>query len=681
MESEEIQVKRPLVSTIKERCRVCYTCVRECPAKAIKIINGQAEVISERCIGCGNCIKVCSQNAKVFRREIDIVEQMLAAGDKLAALIAPSFPAEFDEILNHRLLVSMIRAIGFHYVAEVAFGADLVAREYKKVYNSEASPAVITSDCPAIVSYIEQYHPELIDSLSTLVSPMIAMARVMRKKYGNDLKIVFIGPCIAKKDETAEVDAALTFRELREMLNKRNLTPNSIQPTDFDPPVGGKGAIFPISRGLLNTMEISEDIFEHNIIIAEGRRDFQDAIKEFENNQSGQAHLELLCCEGCIMGPGMSPYPFFSSSSKRYRKRASVSDYVLNKLEILDNKQWEKNIEEYSKLDLTRTFTNRDKRLNRPDEDTINQVLNKMGKFEPQDHLDCGACGYDSCEDHAIAIIRGLAEHEMCLPYAIEKLHNYIKELNISREKLANTQEALKQSEKLAGMGQLSAGIAHELNNPLGIITMYSNILKDEASADDPIRKDLDLIVEQAERCKKIVGGLLNFARKNQVNLNEVNINRLIERSISAVIVPTNVKISLESDVANPFINLDYDQMGQVFTNLLKNSVEAMPSTGGRINVVINDSTQDITIHIKDTGIGILEENMNKLFTPFFTTKVVGKGTGLGLPIIYGIVKMHKGNIQVTSNADSLKGPTGTTFSITLPRLATNQSDEIKETK
>lgn len=679
MVTEDIQAKRPLVSTIKERCRVCYTCVRECPAKAIKIINGQAEVISDRCIGCGNCIKVCSQNAKVFRRETDIVEQLLASGEKIAALIAPSFPAEFNEIINHRHLVSMIRAIGFHFVAEVAFGADLVAREYKNVYNSSSSLPVISSDCPAIVSYIEHYHPDLIESLSTLVSPMVAMARVMRKKYGNQLKIVFIGPCIAKKDETTEIDAALTFRELREMLNNRKLTPNSVQPTDFDPPLGGKGAIFPISRGLLNTMEIREDIFEHNIIIAEGRRDFQDAIKEFENNPGSQAHLELLCCEGCIMGPGMSPYPFFSSSSKRYRKRASVSDYVFNKLELLDNKQWEKNIEEYSKLDLTREFTNRDKRLSRPDEDTITEVLNKMGKFEPQDHLDCGACGYDSCEDHAIAIIRGLAEHEMCLPYAIEKLHNYIRELNISREKLANTQEALKQSEKLAGMGQLSAGIAHELNNPLGIITMYSNILKDEAAADDPIHKDLDLIVEQAERCKKIVGGLLNFARKNQVNLIEVNINRLIERSISAVIVPTNVKISLQSDVDNPGINLDYDQMGQVFTNLLKNSVEAMPSTGGRINVVINDTPQEIVVHIKDSGLGITEENMGKLFTPFFTTKQVGKGTGLGLPIIYGIVKMHKGNIQVTSNADSLKGPTGTTFTITLPRQATNQTDEIIE--
>lgn len=679
MQKEDIRVRKPLVSTIKERCRVCYTCVRECPAKAIKISNGQAEVISERCIGCGNCIKVCSQNAKVFRREIDKVEEMLSSDQRVAALIAPSFPAEFLEFINHRLLVSLIRALGFDYVVEVSFGADLVAKHYKKAYESKTMPPIISSDCPAIVSYIEHYHPDLVDSLAKLVSPMVAMTRVTRKKYGEDLNVVFIGPCIAKKDESDEVDASLTFRELRDMFNKRKLLNADVQPSEFDPPVSAKGAIFPVSRGLLNTVGIKEDIFEHNIIIAEGRSNFQEAIKEFENGHISHEHLELLCCEGCIMGPGMSPYPFFSSSSKRYRKRASVSDYVMDKMDNIDIRQWEKDIEEFSDIDLTRTFSIKDKRLARPDEAAISAVLNKMGKYEPQDNLDCGACGYDSCEDHAIAIIRGLAEHEMCLPYTIEKLHNYIKELNISKETLANTQEALKQSEKLAGMGQLSAGIAHELNNPLGVITMYSNILKDEANPDDPIRKDLDIIVEQAERCKKIVGGLLNFARKNQVTLGEVNINTLIERSISAVVAANNIKISLESKVKDPIINLDYDQIGQVFTNLLKNAVEAMPPQGGRIDVTIDGNNQEIVVHIKDSGTGIEEENMGKLFTPFFTTKKVGKGTGLGLPIIYGIVKMHKGNISVVSNADKQKGPTGTTFSITIPRVLINTNEELKD--
>ena len=255
----------------------------------------------------------------------------------------------------------------------------------------------------------------------------------------------------------------------------------------------------------------------------------------------------------------------------------------------------------------------------------------------------------------------------MCLPFTIEKLHNYIRELNVSNEKLANTQEALRHSEKLAGMGQLSAGIAHELNNPLGIITMYSNILMDEAPEGDSVREDLQLIVEQAERCKKIVSGLLNFARKNQVNLSETDVVKFLEHSLNSIVKPDNIKTFFEPSIKDPFARLDIDQMMQVLTNLEKNAIEAMPG-GGELHVGVEGDESDIVFIVKDTGSGISQENMDKLFTPFFTTKEMGKGTGLGLALIYGIVKMHKGKIHVSSNADPAQGATGTTFRITIPR-------------
>ena len=668
MEKDNLsQEKQQLVYTIKERCRVCYTCVRECPAKAIRIFGGQAEVISARCIACGNCIKVCSQYAKVFRKEIDQVRGFLASEKPVVALIAPSFAAEFSDIFDYKLFVGMLKVMGFSKVTEVAFGADLVARKYKSMYNDDTAIPSISSDCPAIVSYIERYFPDLVPSLATTVSPMVAMARAVRQKYGNDIKTVFIGPCIAKKDESQEVDQVLTFRELREMFEESKILPSLAVPSEFDPPRGGKGAIFPVSRGLLNTMDIREDVFEGNVIVAEGRPKFQDAIREFESGLILGPHLELLCCEGCILGPGMSPYPFFASSNKRYAKRAMVVKYANQKMASFDLLAWEKEMESFSALDLSRAFEPKDMRSSRPPEDSILQVLQRMGKFSPKDYLDCGACGYDSCDDHAIAIINGLAENEMCLPYAIEKLHKYIREFNLSNEKLAITQEALRQSEKLAGMGQLSAGIAHELNNPLGVITMYSNILKEELEADSPMQKDIELIVEQADRCKKIVGGLLNFARKNQVNFTETDINHLIENSIRAVIAPANIKISLKSDVRDPMAWLDCDQMSQVIINLAKNAVEAMPN-GGNIRFELSDTPDQIIFQLTDDGLGISKENMDKVFTPFFTTKGPGKGTGLGLPIIYGIVKMHKGDITVQSNADTDVGHTGTTFRITLPR-------------
>lgn len=655
-----------IVYTIREQCRVCYTCVRECPAKAIKINNGQAEVVDERCILCGNCVKVCSQDAKVFRVDSDRVTELLENNPQVIAMVAPSFPAEFEEI-DYQVLVGMIRRLGFSQVVEVSFGADLVAREYKKLLHDKDSQAKISSDCPAIVSFIEYYHPKLVPNLTPVISPMVAMERVMRKRLGKDIKVVFIGPCIAKKDESADIDAALSFRELRQLFQHKGITPESATLSDFDPPHSGKGAVFPISRGLLQTMEMEEDILEGNVIVAEGRIAFQEAIKEFESGYIKDNHLELLCCDGCIMGPGMSPYPYFASTARRFHKRSKVSKYAADKLARLDREQWKNDIEEYSKLDLSRTFSAADRSMRRPSLEEIKPVLERMGKFSEKDYLDCAACGYESCVDHAVAIINGLAENEMCLPYTIEKLHNYIRELNISNEKLASAQEALKQSEKLASLGQLSAGIAHELNNPLGVITMYSNILKDELSENKNLNEDLQLIVDQADRCKKIVGGLLNFARKNQVNFAELDLNALIKNSVSSVIVPSNIKVEVSFLKDDPIAMADRDQMTQVFSNLIKNSVDAMPE-GGKINISMEPNGNDVLVKVTDTGHGIAKDNIGKLFTPFFTTKPIGKGTGLGLSIIYGIVKMHKGDVTVQSNADPAAGPTGTTFKIRLPR-------------
>jgi len=255
----------------------------------------------------------------------------------------------------------------------------------------------------------------------------------------------------------------------------------------------------------------------------------------------------------------------------------------------------------------------------------------------------------------------------MCLPYTIEKLHKSVKDLALSNEKLSSMKQALRQSEKLAHMGQLSAGIAHELNNPLGVVIMYSNILLDECAPDDPVREDLKLVVEQAGRCKKIVAGLLNFARKNQVNHRLVNIKELVNHSLESLIVPNNIKVTVSNKTTNPEAMLDSEQMVQVLTNLIKNAFDAMPE-GGKIEITLEDNLGDVSITVSDTGTGIKEEDRAKIFEPFFTTKGIGRGTGLGLATAYGVVKMHKGQISAESNNNPAKGPTGTSFKIVLPR-------------
>lgn len=653
--------RNKLVFTIKDKCRVCYTCVRECPVKAIKINNGQAEVISERCIGCGNCVKVCSQGAKVFLDSKSEVETLLNSEKKVIACVAPSFPAEFSDIKDYQILVGMIKRLGFNKVVEVAFGADLVANEYRQMIDSDDPKPYISSDCPSIVYFIEHYHPNLVQHLAPIASPMVAVTRVIRKEYG-DVKVVFIGPCIAKKAESDEVDEGITFKELRELFQINQITPEDTIAADFDPPRSGKGAVFPVDRGLIQAIDKNDDLIDGKIITASGQDNFKEIISEFESGEIDCKYMELLCCKGCIMGPGMT------NKNQRYLKRNLISAYVKQKMANFDQEEWQANIDKFSDLDLSQSFNPSDRREIIPAASAIEEALLSMGKRKASDYLNCGACGYDTCKDHATAIVQGHAEIEMCLPYSIEKLHKSIEDLNISNENLEDARIALKQSEKLASMGQLSAGIAHELNNPLGVITMYSNILKDETDQNNPMYHDLELIVDQTERCKKIVGGLLNFARKNQVIKTETNLKKFIIRSTESIVLPSNIELKILVEIQEPSIMIDQDQMMQVLTNLEKNAIEAMPH-GGVLTIKLMDNESNIKIQIQDNGIGIPKENMDKLFTPFFTTKKLGKGTGLGLPLVYGIVKMHKGQINVISNTDENKGETGTTFIIDIPKF------------
>lgn len=653
-----------LVYTVKDRCKVCYTCVRECPAKAIRIINGQAEVVSERCIGCGNCLAVCSQGAKMLVDLTGPIEEMLLSADvDVAALVAPSFAAEFVDLPDLMLLPSMLRKLGFKRVFEVAFGADLVAEAYRKL-REQSDLTYISSDCPAVVFYIEQYYPEMVSYLAPVVSPVVAMSRVIRKWYAEEkLKLVFVGPCIAKKAESDELDGVLTFKELRMFLNKYGIKPEEVEKSQFDEPVGAYGAIFPLVRGLSTAMHPDGLKSDHRVIVSSGRKAFKEAIKAFSEGKLNGHHLELLCCEGCMLGPGMS------EKNNEYVKQIHIQQYVQQKIKSISLDKWQKNkARAWKEIDLRQKFQPMDRRLREPSADEVTRVLQMLGKNQVSDQLNCGACGYDTCHDHAVAVINGFADLEMCLPYTLEKLHKSVRELHETNEKLRNARLALKHSEKLAILGQISAGIAHELNNPLGIIMMNSHLLLEELPEGSQAKDDIQVIAEQAQRCKSIVSGLLNFARKQKVKYQLTNLVQLLEKASRQLIVPSNVNILIESKLQNPELMIDPDQFMDVFINLYKNAIEAMPD-GGELHVIAEDAGNQVKIHVKDQGIGIPEEHRDKLFVPFFTTKEVGKGTGLGLPLVYGVVKMHQGKIEINSNADPSKGPTFTEFIITLPRL------------
>ncbi len=665
-EDNRINMNHAIVSTITDRCKRCYSCIRECPAAAIRVIDGQAKVIEERCISCGHCVKVCSQNAKQIYSEIEATYDLLQT-EKVVAIIAPSFAASFPN--EYSKVPTALRQLGFTHVIETAFGADLIANDYMNVIKAENNKTVISSACPAVVSFIQKYYVNLVPNLAQVVSPMIALGRYLKKDLGEEVKIVFIGPCVAKKHEAQDddvagvIDSVLTFSELKQMLNEQNIIVDELEEGEFDGPHAMMGKAYPLAGGLLKTTDVNDDVLEKDIIVVEGKKNVLEIIEEISNNHINAKFTDILFCEGCISGPAID------TKLNYYARREKIIDYIEEKVNSVDKRVWKSNLYNARKLNLHRNFIVDNQRRPYPTEEKIKEILAETKKFTPKDELNCGACGYPTCREYAVAIAKDIAEKEMCLPYVLD-------ELKSAYDNLSNTEEQLRVAEKLASIGQLAAGVAHEINNPLGTILLYASMLKKDLEKifhDDQRTEDLELIVEEANRCKNIVANLLNFARQGKLNLKEFDLTETLREVLKPFTLnPLYRQIDFKYDILqNDYkVTGDEEQLKQVFINIIKNACDAINESNIKeLKIFVSSDAHNYKIEVSDTGSGIPKENQGKVFTPFFTTKNIGTGTGLGLAISYGIVEMHKGNITFTTEIGK-----GTTFKVTLPKNQIHQT-------
>ena len=667
-----------VVRTSSGKCKRCYTCVRQCPVKAISVEQGMAQVIEDFCVSCGTCVRVCNQKAKEVDSDVERVRQAFAANREVVALIAPSFPASFHQCAPTQV-VAALKILGFSRVVEVAYGAELVARESRRLlFNPAVRKPLISSPCPVVVFLIEKHFPHLLPHLAPVVSPLIATGRYLRaRETGIPATLVFIGPCIAKKQEIRDpsvagiVDLALTFREVKEMLRDRGLDPARLDGVPADPPHPGEGRVFPLVGGILKAGGIGTDILDRRIAIIEGHHETMEFLSSFEEHAPDQEFIDILFCRGCIDGVEID------SDLSHLQKHRKILELVGESRHL--------NPSSLPEVHLARRYEDRKRRLVEPTDEQINLILTSFGKRSPEDQLNCGACGYKTCRDKARAVFHGFAEPEMCLPHIIRQLEESCTELQRSHEELKKAQDELVHSEKLASLGQLSAGVAHELNNPLGGILLFSNILLDrlkkggalnagsETAGQGPetggsgngVPEEIDVIVKEATRCRNIVRGLLDFARQSKLQRTHVDLVALLREIIALEMRAAHegIKAIEEFPPDLPPCLLDPVQIRQALTNIIHNALEAMPG-GGVLTVAVRplSALHQVEVTISDTGVGIPEENLSKLFTPFYTTKGIGKGTGLGLAITYGIVKMHRGAIAVHS-----KPGEGTRFTIVLP--------------
>ncbi len=399
-----------VVSTNVARCRDCYRCVRNCPVKAVRIQGGQAQVVAELCIVCGTCVRECPQGAKIVRNDRSLVREALAAGRTVVASVAPSAPAYFG-IRSFAQMEVALRALGFAAAHETAFGAEMVGHAHREWVETEPGRRpVITSSCPVVVSLVEIYYPDLIPHLAPVVSPMIAHGRWLRGRYGNDAFLVFIGPCFAKKGEIHDdavrgiMDAALTYEEIAEWMQAESVTLPA-PPEGHESVPRANARAFPVEGGLVGTANLNTDILASEIVTTSGLAACKDVLQSIRNGSLQASLVELMACEGgCINGPGMG------RDVSVYLARQRVLDYAARRQPqpLPSRAEWPS---------LSRTY--RDKSIPLPEftEEQIREVLHRVDKYTPEDELNCGACGYPTCRDKAIATLRGLAEATMCIPY------------------------------------------------------------------------------------------------------------------------------------------------------------------------------------------------------------------------------------------------------------------------
>ena len=392
----------------KSNCKNCYKCIRHCPVKAIRFSGNQAYIIGNECILCGQCFVVCPQNAKEIIDETEKVKVFLQSGEPVIVSLAPSFVANYDGV-GIGAMREALKKLGFYDAEETAIGATIVKTEYERMLREEDRDIIITSCCHSVNLLIQKYFPAELEYLADVLSPMQAHCIDIKKRYPN-AKTVFIGPCVAKKDEAEHykgiVDAVLTFEELTKWLKKEKI---EIDKT-MDSSEESRARFFPTTGGVLKTM--AQDISGYAYLAIDGVENCIAALRDIENGKIHKCFIEMSACAGsCVGGPVMEKY--HRSPVKDYM---SVANYAGTK---------DFNVEQLNASELKKQFTYIEHKLTMPSEEEIASVLRQMGKMKQSDELNCGSCGYNSCREKAIAICQGKAEISMCLPYLKDKAESF----------------------------------------------------------------------------------------------------------------------------------------------------------------------------------------------------------------------------------------------------------------
>lgn len=439
-------------------CKHCYKCVRNCSVKAISVKNEQAHIIRDACIHCGHCLEVCPQNAKTFASDMDRVKSYLRQGIKTIISIAPSYLGVLKYEKPGQVVDALLK-LGFSEVRETAEGAALVTKEYQRILAEGEMENMITTCCPSMNDLVEKYYPSLTKYMIPVVSPMIAHGRLIKNIYGEDVKVVFLGPCIAKKEEgvgdqrvAGAINALLTFEELEAWLEAESIDIRKCEDKPFGNPEVNINRIYPVSGGVIQSVLAGETNDAYHKIYVDGLEECIELLECMQRGELEHCFIEAnVCSGGCVKGP----------ASNNWR-----GSYTPAKLKIEQQVKHAPADEaiQIEGISLAKKFYDRSRKEKKPTEEQIRDILRASGKYKKEDELNCGACGYATCRDKAVAVYQNKAELGMCLPYAIakaESMSNIVMDvtpnLNLLIDKELRICECNKIAQKFLGVSRKEA--------------------------------------------------------------------------------------------------------------------------------------------------------------------------------------------------------------------------------
>jgi diguanylate cyclase (GGDEF)-like protein len=466
---------RPLIAHCGAECTECWGCVRQCPARAIAIVGGTAQILEERCVQCGACVSGCSNGGYGVRDDLQAVRDLLAGERRVVAILASEYVAALHP-LNPSEIERALETAGFYAVETTVLGEELVAAAYEQVHTraDNALPR-LRSTCPVAVSWVARFYPQLVDALVPIVPPYIAQARLVRSIYPADTAIVYVSPCWARKDEVYEerfagvVDVAIGFDELDRLLaeNQKFIPMPGATNVNTRRPQASKQ--LSLTDGFPRRAVVERDPISPQLVTVRGLDDLDRLLRGIMRGETAPSLVDMLACEGCVDGPAID------SDLSVFAKRNVVSAHREHQPPPpIDSRSF---LSALPAIELRRSFDAKPALTRVPTVQEVDSVLAAGEFLSRAETIDCGACGYRTCVDHAAAICLGHSTWELCFP---------LQRKLMARERSELTRNAL--VDPLTGLGnrrQFDARLAEEVararryTEPLSLVMIDLDRFKD----------------------------------------------------------------------------------------------------------------------------------------------------------------------------------------------------------